>query len=56
MIYADFETVLLPQNGCRNNVKRSWTKKRQLHKPCGAVLYVKSSDLRFFRNPVVSSW
>ena len=27
--------------------------KKQLHTPCGAALYVKSSDHRFFRKPVV---
>ena len=31
----------------------SWTEKRQLHTPCGAAIYVKSSDDRFFRKPVV---
>lgn len=50
MIYANFESVLLPQNGCRNSVKKSWTEKRQLYKPCGAALYVKSSDPCFFLN------
>lgn len=50
MIYANFESVLFLQNGCRNSVKKSWTKKRQLYKPCGAALYVKSSDPCFFLN------
>ena len=53
MIYPNFESVLLPQSGCRNNVKKSWTEKRQLYKPCGAAVYVKSSDPHFFSKPVV---
>ena len=31
----------------------SWTEKRQLHTSCGAALYVKSSDDRFFQKPIV---
>ena len=43
------------QNGCTNREKDnfSWTEKRQLHTPCRAALYVKSSDHRFFQKPVV---
>ena len=31
----------------------SWREKIQLHTSCGAALYVKSSDDRFFGKPVV---
>ena len=43
------------QNGLADREKDdfSWTEKRQLHTPCSAALYVKSSDHRFFRKPVV---
>ena len=53
VIYADFGSALLPKTGCRKSAKKSWTEKRQLHKPCDAGLQVKSSDPRFFRKPVV---
>ena len=43
------------QSVCGNRKKDnfSWTETRQLHTPCGAALYVKSSDDRFLRKPVV---
>ena len=58
VIYADFESILLAQRnesvcGNRKKYNFSWTEKRQLHTPCGAALYVKSSDDRFIRKPVV---
>ena len=57
-MYADFESVLVNQSECapekqRNTKKKSWTKKIQRHVPCGANLYIKSSDDHFFRKPEI---
>ena len=43
------------QSGYANSKKDnfSWTEKRQLHTSCGADIYVKSSDDRFFQKPIV---
>ena len=58
VIYTDFESNLPTQRTQSGYAKMkkddfSWTEKRQLHTPCGVVLYVKSNNGRFFRKPVV---
>ena len=58
VVYADFESVLVNQSECapkkqRNTKKKSWTIKIQRHVTCGASLYIKSSDNRFFRRPEI---
>ena len=53
VMYADFESVLIKQHGCTNDGKKSWTENLQHHVPCGACFYVKASDERFFRRPVI---
>ena len=52
-MYADFESVLVNQSGCTNTTEKSWTEKVQRHVPCGASLYIKSSDDRYFREPEI---
>ena len=53
VIYADFESILLKHDVCKNNSEKSWTLKYQTHEACGYGLYTVCSDKRFYRAPEV---
>ena len=49
VMYADFKSVLVNQSGCVNTTENSWTEEVHRHVPCGASLYIKSSDDCYFK-------
>ena len=38
VIYADLECLLLKQQSCQNNPKKSYTQRKVIHEPCSYVL------------------
>ena len=44
VIYADFESFIIPYDKCDPNPKESYSVSYQKHIPCGFCLYVKSLD------------
>ena len=53
VMYADFVSVLGNQSGFVHTTDKSWTEKVERPVPCGASLYIKSSDDRYFRGPEI---
>ena len=43
VVYADFECLVEPMDGCENNPEKCFTNQYQKHKPCGFCFHVKCS-------------
>ena len=43
-VYADFESIVKPIDGCKPDPEKSYTKKYQKHEPVSFVYYIKSFD------------
>ena len=53
VMYADFESILKPEDGEEGGADEPWTVKTQRHIADGFAVYVKCDDQRFYEKPHV---